>query len=158
MYIRSGEWVIISRGKFTVRLKDNIFKNLRFRVFLVVMLAGLIPGSAALLGIVKVYESRAVALRTAEIQNQCTIVTNQMSTNHYFSDPSSEVINSDLIQLTNIYNGRVMVIDEDLNVVKDTYGLDEGRMDVSENVIRCMKGESTNSYDKKNHYIEVTKR
>ena len=52
MYIRSGEWVIISRGKFTVRLKDNIFKNLRFRVFLVVMLAGLIPGSAALLGIV----------------------------------------------------------------------------------------------------------
>lgn len=155
-YIRSGEWVIISRGKFTVRLKDNIFKNLRFRVFLVVMLAGLIPGSAALLGIVKVYETRAVALRTAEIQNQCTIVTNQMSTNHYFSDTSSEVINSDLIQLTNIYNGRVMVIDEDLNVVKDTYGLDEGRMDVSENVIRCMKGESTNSYDKKNHYIEVT--
>lgn len=137
MYIRSGEWVIISRGKFTVRLKDNIFKNLRFRVFLVVMLAGLIPGSAALLGIVKVYETRAVALRTAEIQNQCTIVTNQMSTNHYFSDTSSEVINSDLIQLTNIYNGRVMVIDEDLNVVKDTYGLDEGRMDVSENVIRC---------------------
>ena len=68
-----------------------------------------------------------------------------MSTNHYFSDTSSEVINSDLIQLTNIYNGRVMVIDEDLNVVKDTYGLDEGRMDVSENVIRCMKGESTNS-------------
>ena len=120
------------------------------------MLAGLIPGSAALLGIVKVYETRAVALRTAEIQNQCTIVTNQMSTNHYFSDTSSEVINSDLIQLTNIYNGRVMVIDEDLNVVKDTYGLDEGRMDVSENVIRCMKGESTNSYDKKNHYIEVT--
>ena len=60
MYIRSGEWVIISRGKFTVRLKDNIFKNLRFRVFLVVMLAGLIPGSAALLGIVKVYETRAV--------------------------------------------------------------------------------------------------
>ena len=66
MYIRSGEWVIISRGKFTVRLKDNIFKNLRFRVFLVVMLAGLIPGSAALLGIVKVYETRAVALRTAD--------------------------------------------------------------------------------------------
>lgn len=59
------------------------------------------------------------------------------------------MINSDLIQLTNIYNGRVMVIDEDLNVVKDTYGLDEGRMDVSENVIRCMKGESTNSYDKR---------
>jgi hypothetical protein len=88
------------------------------------MLAGLIPGSAALLGIVKVYETRAVALRTAEIQNQCTIVTNQMSTNHYFSDTSSEVINSDLIQLTNIYNGRVMVIDEDLNVVKDTYGQD----------------------------------
>ena len=121
-----------------------------------VLLAGLVPSVVALFGIVKVYESRAVSLRTAEIQNQCTILTNQISASHYFEDTSQEVVNDSLNQLTNIYNGRVMVIDDQLRVVKDTYSLDEGKLDVSESVVRCMKGTSTNNYDKKNHYIEVT--
>ena len=155
-YIRSGEWVIISRGKNTFSFKKKIFNNLRFRIFIIVLLAGLVPSVAALFGIVKVYESRAVSLRTAEIQNQCTILTNQISASHYFEDISQEVVNDSLNQLTNIYNGRVMVIDDQLRVVKDTYSLDEGKLDVSESVVRCMKGTSTNNYDKKNHYIEVT--
>ena len=156
MYIQSGEWVIISRVKRQFTFRDKIFKNMRFRFILSAMLAGLLPCLAALFGIVKFYESRAVELRTAEIQNQCTILCNQMNNYGYLSDTSSEVINSSLTQLTNIYNGRVMVIDKDLRVVKDTYSLDEGKTDVSENVVRCMKGERTNFYDRTNHYIEVT--
>ena len=156
MYIQSGEWVIISRVKRQFRFRDKIFKNMRFRFILFAMLAGFLPCVAALFGIVKFYESRAVELRTAEIQNQCTILCNQLNNYGYLSDTSSEVINTSLVQLTNIYNGRVMVIDKDLRVVKDTYSLDEGKTDVSENVVRCMKGERTNFYDRTNHYIEVT--
>lgn len=156
MYIQSGEWVIISRVRRQFTFRDKIFKNMRFRFILFAMLAGLLPCLAALFGIVKFYESRAVELRTAEIQNQCTILCNQLNNYGYLSDTSSEVINTSLTQLTNIYNGRVMVIDKDLRVVKDTYSLDEGKTDVSENVVRCMKGERTNFYDRTNHYIEVT--
>ena len=158
MYIQSGEWVIISRVKrqFRFRFRDKIFKNMRFRFILFAMLAGFLPCVAALFGIAKFYESRAVELRTAEIQNQCTILCNQLNNYGYLSDTSSEVINTSLTQLTNIYNGRVMVIDEELRVIKDTYSLDEGKTDVSENVVRCMKGERTNFYDRTNHYIEVT--
>ena len=155
MYIQSGEWVIISRGKSQFKFKDKIFRNLRFRVILLVMLAGLVPCLASLFGIAKIYESRAVDLQTAEIQNQCTILCNQLNTYNYLEDTSSEVINANLMQMTAIYNGRVMVIDENLKVVKDTYSLDEGKTDVSENVIRCMRGESSSYYDKKNRYIEV---
>ncbi len=156
MYIQSGEWVIISRVKRQFGFRDKIFKNMRFRFILFAMLAGLLPCMAALLGIVKFYESRAVELRTAEIQNQCTILSNQLSNYGYLADTSSEVINTSLTQLTNIYNGRVMVMDQDLKVIKDTYSLDEGKTDVSENVVRCMNGERTNYYDRTNHYIEVT--
>ena len=49
-----------------------------------------------------------------------------------------------------------MVIDGQLRVVKDTYSLDEGKTDVSENVVRSMQGETVSYYDKKNHYIEVS--
>ena len=129
---------------------------MRFCVILCTMLAGLIPCLATLFGIVAFYESRAVELRTAEIQNQCTILSNQLSAYGYLSDPTSEVIDSNLTQLTNIYNGRVMIMDEDLCVIKDTYNLDEGKTNVSESVVRCMRTKPTNHYDKKNHYIEVT--
>ena len=108
------------------------------------------------MGIIKAYESRAVSLRTAEIQNQCTILCDQLNSYNYLVDNSSEVVNASLTQLTNIYNGRVMIVNRELTVIKDTYALDEGKTIVSENVIRCMKGESTNYYDKKNRYIEVT--
>ena len=156
MYIQSGEWVIISRAKSHFRLKDKFFKNMRVRIIVVFVLAGLVPCLGALFGIVKFYEFRAVELRTAEIQNQCTILCNQLGNYNYLTDTSSEVINANLTQLTNIYNGRVMIIDRDLKVVKDTYSLDEGKTDVSENVIRCMQGETTNQYDRRNNYIEVT--
>lgn len=156
MYIQSGEWVIISRGKCKFRFQDKIFKNMRLRFIVLAMLAGILPCMAVLFGIVKFYESRAVELRTAEIQNQCTILCNQLNNYGYLADTSSEVINASFTQLTNIYNGRVMVIDRNLKVVKDTYSLDEGKTDVSENVIRCMRGTRTNYYDKANHYIEVT--
>ena len=156
MYIQSGEWVIISKVKHQFRFKDRVLKNMRFHLIACIMLAGLVPCLAALFGIVKFYESRAVELRTAEIQNQCTILSNQLNNFGYLTDTSSEVINASLTQLTDIYNGRVVIVDKDLKVVKDTYDLDEGKTDVSENVIRCMRGERTSHYDKTNHYIEVT--
>ena len=45
-----------------------------------------------------------------------------------------------------------MLVNAELKVMTDTYALDEGKIIVSENVIRCLKGESTNYYDKKSFY------
>lgn len=156
MYIQSGEWVIISRGKVRFKLKDKIIKNLRFRIILVIFCAGLLPCAGAYLGITRAYEAREISVRTAQIQNQCTILSNQLNSYNYLKDFSSEVINANLTQLTNIYNGRVMIVNRDLKVIKDTYDLDEGKTIVSKNVVECMKGNSTNDYDSRNQYIEVT--
>lgn len=120
------------------------------------MLVGALSGTVVYIGIIQAYESRAVSLRTAEIQNQCMILCDQLYSYDYLADNSSEVINSSLTQLTNIYSGRVMIVNQDLTVIKDTYALEEGKTNVAESVILCMRGQSTSYYDKKNHYIEVT--
>lgn len=154
MYRRSGEWVIISRVNIHFKLKDKI-KSLRLRIILIVMCVGILSSLAAYFGLIKSYESRAVSLRTAEIQNQCTILCDQIGSYKDQDDWSSDILSANLTQLTNIYNGRVMIVDQNLKIVKDTYELDEGKTFVSENVIKCMQGETTNFYDRKNHYIEV---
>lgn len=156
MYIQSGELVIISRGDYHIKINGRVLKSLRFSIIILLFAVSIIPCVAAYTGTIKAYETRAVSLRTADIQNQCTILSNQLNNYNYLMDTSSEVINANLTQLTNIYSGRVMIVDKDLKVIKDTYSLDEGKTIVSEDVIRCMSGVSTNYYDKKNRYIEVT--
>ena len=69
---------------------------------LMLVLVGVLSGTTVYVGIIQAYESRAVSLRTAEIQNQCTILCDQLYSYDYLSDNSSEVINSSLVQLTNI--------------------------------------------------------
>lgn len=102
------------------------------------------------------YEQRAVNVRTSDISTQVRILANHLITYHYLQDTSSEVINAELEQLSNLYDGRVLVINADLRIVKDTYGISEGKTIISEEVIRCLRGESANRYDRDNGYIEMT--
>lgn len=136
--------------------KHKVIKSLRFRIILLVMLAGIIPGMIMKAVILNSYEKRAVDVRTAEIQNQCTILCNQLSNSSYLDGVTSEVIKSELVQLSNIYNGRVMVIANDFRIAEDTYDMDKGKTIVSEDVIQCFQGKGTSHYDAKNRYIEVT--
>ena len=49
-----------------------------------------------------------------------------------------------------------MIIDSSLKVIKDTYGISEGKTIISEEVIRCLRGENTYNYDQEHGYIEMT--
>ena len=107
-------------------------------------------------GIVESYEERAVAVRSITVKNQCDIICDQMVQQNYLEDQSSEAINSELNMLNNIYGGRIMIIDENFRIVKDTYDLDRGKTMVSQEVIDSYNGKDTSRYDSKSSYIEMT--
>lgn len=95
-------------------------------------------------------------MRTAEIQNQCTILCNQLSSQDFAKGIISENMDVQLQELSNIYNGRVMVIDQTFHIEVDTYDTDTGKTIVSKNVTKCFEGESSSRYDAENAYIEIT--
>lgn len=142
---------------FKKHIKTSLFRSLHFQLVVVIFITGLFSANLLKNVLLNSYEKRAVAVRTAEIQNQCTILCDQLGKLGYTTDPvTSEVITTEITQLSNIYDGRVMAMDSEFRVVQDTYDLDMGKTIVSEDVIRCSKGESTSFYDAKNKYIEVT--
>ena len=49
-----------------------------------------------------------------------------------------------------------MIIDSSLKVVKDTYGISTGKTIISEEVIKCFRGETLSNYDREHGYIEMT--
>ncbi len=136
--------------------KIKILRSLRARLFLIILLAGVVPSIFMRYAILENYEDRAVNVRIADVQNQFKILANHLITYGYLRDTSSEVINAELEQLSNLYDGRVLIIDQNFKVIKDTYGISEGKTIISEEVIKCFKGSSTTNYDNKNGYIEVT--
>ena len=79
---------------------------------------------------------------------QCDILGNQLMKEDYLNHPESDVINNELSMLSAIYNGRILIINEDFRVIKDTFDIDVGRYVLSEEVIRCFEGEkNTPHYD-----------
>ena len=103
-----------------------------------------------------VYESRAVELRQMELQEQCRIINNQLTACGYMDNPGSEVMDAELLQFSNIYDGRVLIIDSSLQIIKDTYLLEEGKTVVSAEVIRGFQGMGTINYSRRHKYVEVT--
>lgn len=132
----------------------HIMHSLKVRIFLIILLAGIIPSTCIRYGILKSYEERAVYQRQTVVQNQLKILANHLITYNYLQDTSSGVINAELDMLSSLYDGRVLIIGSNFKIVKDTYGISQGRTIISEEVFKSFKGESLANYVKPDEYVK----
>ncbi|MBQ5674318.1 MAG: ATP-binding protein [Lachnospiraceae bacterium] len=133
----------------------RIIRSLKFRIFLIILAVGFIPSFILRYGILQNYEERAISVKTSEVRTQFKILANHLITYDYLTAPTSEVINAELDQLSTLYDGRVLIVDQNFTIIKDTYGISEGKIMISEEVIRAFMGESVVSYDDQNLYLEM---
>lgn len=134
----------------------SFFRSLRARLFLLFLVVGIVPSIMMRYGIMENYEEHAIALRTTTVQTQLKILANHLITYNYLQDNSSEVVGAELDMLSNLYEGRVLIIGGNFKVVKDTYAISEGKIIISEEVIRSFGGESLSNYDREHGFIEMT--
>ena len=134
----------------------KFIKSLRARLLIMLILIGIIPSVLATQSVVSGYESRARTLRAMNVRNQCDILVNQLAEADYIHNTNDAVINAQITMLSNVYFGRIMVVDDAFRVVKDSFDLGVGRYNVSEQVIACMEtGESSSSDNESKDYIEI---
>ncbi|MCR4807731.1 MAG: cell wall metabolism sensor histidine kinase WalK [Lachnospiraceae bacterium] len=155
MFRPSGVSVTISMVRQGIR-NNRFFKSLGLRIFLAICAVGIIPCVLLRNILLNSYESRAVSVRMSEVQNQCTILANHLVNYGYLSDQSSEVVNAELEQFSSLYDGRIMVIDSTLKIIKDTYSISQGKIMISEEILKCFDKNSISKHDKNNQYIEIT--
>lgn len=152
---------IIGNGitEFFKQLKiRDILKSLRVRFFIVVAITGILSCVFMHEIILDSYQDRAVSVKSTEVQTQLKILANHLIVYNYLQDPSSDVINAELDMLANLYDGRVIVVNDDLKVVKDTYSISQGKIIISEEVVKCLRTGSRgtmSNYDQENGYIEL---
>lgn len=148
----------MKKDRFGFLKRFSILRSLKARIFLIIFMAGIIPCIVLHYGILSNYEATAVKSRSSEVQTQLKILANHLIYYDYLNDTSAEGINAELEQFSSLFDGRVIVINDRLRVVKDTYGISEGKTIISQEVIECLKNGSkaiVSHYDRNTGYIEM---
>ena len=139
----------------TQKKKASYFKSLRFRILIILVILGIVPSVIVTRIVISTYEDKAIAIREASVKNQCDILCNLLIKENYMNDSSSQVVNSKLELLSNAFGGRILIVDRDFKIVKDTYGADEGKTLLSSMIIKCFRGEEAVRYIRKSQKIEM---
>lgn len=151
MSIRSGVLVIISLSKI-----KRFFGGMRFWLYICLFAVGVVPVAICMKVLTNTYEERIVSLRFAQIQNQCNILGSELSMEGYFDGRVAWTMDVAVDKLASFYNGRIYIINDNMRVVKDTYGINEFKILARENVVLGMRGRTTAIYDQDKSFIEVT--
>ena len=136
----------------------DFIKSLKFRFIILITVMIVVPGIVLCLGILNSYEARAVSIRESEVLSQAKILANQIATSEYLSNAGTESteLKAKVDMLTAIYDGRVLVVDDNFRIITDTYNLDDNKVIISKEVVKSFSGQETVNYDSENHYIELS--
>lgn len=137
------------------KTKGKFFRSMNFRIMVLLFLFGFLSAMLMAEIFLVSYEKQAMVQLSNDVKNQCQILGNQISSADFLHNPHNESLENDLAQVATLYDGRIILIDEDFNIVKDTYALEEEKTMVSEEVVKCFKGEASGYYTS-GRFVELT--
>lgn len=135
-------------------LKRQLHVSMRFPLILCLVLFGMLPlvlGCQTLIGSMR---QNQIDQRILEVQNQCQILSSKMTRSGYLTqDTRDGVLDNEIDAIADIFNGRVVVVNRDYKIVRDTFQLAVNRTHIAEEVLRCFHGETSSRYSREKHYF-----
>ena len=122
---------------------------------MLVIFVGILPAIVLSVAFNKLYIYKQIESDVSNIAPHGEVVGAQIISSGYLNDPSQENINTLLQAIGNTYGGRVMVVNSSLNIIKDTYKVDEGKTAISPEIIQVMEGQYAEFYDEENSDLFV---
>ena len=142
----------MDRGRESKRRKGS----LRILLFLCVILVGILPMATVSVLTVSSSYNNHINSKLNELQYHAASLVSEMEEKNYMANLSQPVVTAELEQLARIYRGRVILVDKNYRICKDTYVMGEGKYNISEAVIRCFSGTSSAPrFDKEGAYLEL---
>ena len=101
-------------------------KSLKFRLIVSIVLMAVVPTFIVAATILSSYEARALSIRESEVKSQTKILANQIAASEFMSgsNANSSTVQTQIGMLTTIYDGRILIVDNNLRVKYDTYNMD----------------------------------
>lgn len=129
--------------------------SLHIRLFLILLAVGILP--MGIVSTIIVYSSfeNHVQAKLTELQYQSVSLISELEERDYLSNMSQPVMTAEIEQLARFYRGRIILVDGDYHIRKDTYKMAEGKYNISEEVLACFNGTNSSRYDREGGYLEL---
>lgn len=131
-------------------------RTLRVQVFCVIFLVGIIPLVLISNILLKAYNAQIISQKTDELQSYGNVISNLVLSSGYLSGRDSSEVERETEEVANVYQGRVMIVDQNLNIVKDTYDLEQGKIAISTEIVQCFNGSNEKYVNEIGDYIQLT--
>ena len=130
---------------------------MRLHMLIVFIIVGVIPLHMFTYILLNNYEEKAVGNKYTQMQNQLMMLSNQMLPTGYLTLVDVPEIDAEISRVAEIFKGRIVVVNDNLNIVEDTYGLyGDNKYLVSKEVIQSFNGNTNKIHDKEHQYLILT--
>jgi len=131
--------------------------SMKIPLFFFAVLLGILPIFVQGIAMRRSFQQTQIDGRVIEVQNQCLITSDRLARAGYLSaDTRDALLDKELDTIADIFNGRIVIVDQNFRIIKDTFKLLEGRFHVSESVLKCFRGENSTVYENEKHYFALT--
>lgn len=134
----------------------SAFHSLGFKIALIILLIGIIPFLVCVPISLRAYKSVSIHTDATNLMAQAAQYNSQLVTSGYILGEENNELDIELKAIADSYNGRILLVNSALKVVKDSYSVDIGKTVIWENIIRSMQGNSLYYYDEATKYLIVT--
>ena len=131
--------------------------SMRVQVFGIAVCLGLIPVIFIFNIISETYYNQMQSQRIDEMHSYGTVISNLVNNTGYLSKKASDEVDYETSSIANMYQGRIMIVDYNLTVVKDTYNIEDGKNLISTEVIQCFNSSAGDRFiNNIGSYIQLT--
>ncbi len=134
----------------------NVAGSMRFQIFAAIVAVGLVISLVPSLIIFGQVRNRYIGTRALEIKNYIGKLSSRLEDNIYLQGGLGNDFDKELSYIAGIYNGRVVVVDSELLVLYDSFGIEAGKTLISEEAFKALDGVSSVHRDFDNKIMEVT--
>ncbi len=137
------------------RVKRGIFKSLKIKSLVILILFGLIPLICFSIFYIDLNRSKSVSQRTSEVLVRGNIISNLIVNSGYFSTENIHDVDAEISQVSDMYDGRILIVDQNYTVVKDTYRLEEGSTAIMPEVLECFEGNTNQIVNQSSEGVKI---
>ncbi|MCD7883267.1 MAG: HAMP domain-containing histidine kinase, partial [Lachnospiraceae bacterium] len=102
------------------------------------------------------YEAQAVEQKAQLLSTQCQQILDEIAESGYMHGNSSDQVDKLIDQMASLYSGRVILVNSNFRIIKDTYDIDVDKVIISEEVLLTFLGTNSTNYDEDNQFLEMT--
>ncbi len=125
-----------------MKLKNKFakFRSLRVQSMMVLILIGMIPVIFFSIILMNTYRMRAVSQRITDLQARGSVLCNLVISSAFLTNDVTAEVDSEISQISDVFDGRILLVNEELAVLRDSYNLEDGKTILVSDAIRCLRG------------------